>query len=387
MHRFLARRRWRTLVVTTVLLASNLAAVACRPARAAAAASDLNKELAVMAQTIKLFLDQKGMDAIAVGEFTAPVKLAASAGPAIAKTLSDELAALGVSIKRRSELMVSGRYHDVDDRDSQRLAVRIRAHIVDGGGDEVLALEPRAVFDLTTIAALTGLTVSAPADGSERERNDALTQALDQPGVHLTGTRIAAAAASPYAIEIQVKTAAGYRPRAASKDADGFAFLRIQRSEAYAVKLINDSPYVAAVTLTIDGLSVFAFSENTNYTHYIVPARQTLTVPGWHRNNQRSDSFLVTEYAQSAAAEALPNSGTVGTITASFAAAWPQGSAPPDDEAPGKKGARSGDATGKGPSVDFKLVEVVRDVGRLRAAVSVRYNKTQNPNDLPAGTR
>lgn len=377
MFQLLAQHRWRTLVLI-FMLGSGLSGFACRSARAA----DLNKELAEMAEKIKQLLDQKGLDAIAVGDFTAPAKLAASAGPMIAKTLSDELKTLGVSIKRRAAVEVNGRYQDVDDKDSRLLAVRIKAHIVDDSGDEILTLEPRAVFNLTTIASLTGLTASIPADGTEKERNEALTEGLDKPDVHLAGTRIAADGASPYAIEVQVKSGGDYRPRAASKDGDGFAFLKILRSEIYAIKLINDSPYDAAVTLTIDGLSVFAFSENKGYTHYIVPSKQTLTVPGWHRNNEVSDSFVVTEYAKSAAAEALANPATVGTITASFAAAWPRDSAPPDDEV-GRKGARSGDATGKGPPVDFKLVEVTREVGRLRASVSVRYNKNQDPNDLP----
>jgi hypothetical protein len=92
----------------------------------------------------------------------------------------------------------------------------------------------------------------------------------------------------------------------------------------------------------------------------------------------------VTEYARSAAADRLPSSSSVGTITAGFAAAWPQGSPPPADEASAKKGGRSGDATGKGPPVETKFTEVVRDVGRLRASVSVRYTKDDDPRDLPA---
>lgn len=349
------------------------------------AASDLNKELAEMAKKIKLLLDQKGLETIAVGDFTAPAKLAASAGPAIAKCLTDELKTLGITVKRRAELEVNGRYQDVDDKDTKLLAVQIKAHVVDHTGDEVMTLEPRAIFNITTIASLTGVTVAMPADGTDKERSDALADALDKPEVHLASTRLSAATDSPYAIEVQVKSAEGYRPRAASKDDDGLAFLKIRRSELYAIKLINDSPYDAAVTVTIDGLNIFAFSENKNYTHYIVPSKQSLVVPGWHRTNQVSDAFQVTEYAKSAVAEALPSSTTVGTITASFAAAWAKDSLPPDDEAPGKKGGRSGDATGKGPPVDFKLVEVVRDVGRLRASVSVRYNKDDDPKDLPGG--
>ncbi|WP_406698099.1 hypothetical protein V5E97_04500 [Singulisphaera sp. Ch08] len=381
MLRYPSRHYMKIRILFLVILLA-VSAFASRPARAA---SDLNKELAEMAKKIKLLLDQKGLDAIAVGDFTAPAKLAASAGPAIAKCLAEELKTLGVTVKRRAELEVNGRYQDVDDKDTKLLAVQIKAHIVDHSGDEVLTLEPRAIFNITTIASLTGVTVTMPADGTDAERNEALADALDQPEVHLASTRISAATDSPYAIEIQVKTNEGYRPRAASKDEDGLAFLKIRRSEIYAIKLINDSPHDAAVTVTIDGLNIFAFSENKNYTHYIVPSKQSLLVPGWHRTNQVSDSFQVTEYSKSAVAEALSNSQSVGTITASFAAAWAKDAEPPDDEAPGRKGGRSGDATGKGPPVDFKLVEVVRDVGRLRSSVSVRYNKEEDPKDLPGG--
>jgi len=351
--------------------------------RSAMAADDLGKEMAKLSQKIKLLLDQKGMDSIAVGDFTAPAKLAASAGPSIAKCLSDELNKMGVTVKRRSDLEVNGRYHDVNGGDANQLGIQIKAHIVDSSGDEILTLEPRAVFDLTTIASLAGLTVSMPTEATTKERNDAITDAVDTPSVQIANTRISAASDSPYAIEIQVKAGSDYRPRAATKDSDGLAFMKIARKEIYAVKLINDSKRDAAVTLTIDGLNVFAFSENKNYTHYIVPAGQALVVPGWHRNNSVSDSFLITEYAKSAAAEGLNTAASIGTITAAFAAAWPRGESPPDDEPLGGKGGPGGDATGKGPPVDFKLVEIVREVGKLRASVSVRYNKGADPGDLP----
>jgi hypothetical protein len=349
----------------------------------ARAASDLNQEMAKVAEQIKLLLDEKGQDAIAVGEFRGPAKLASSAGPAITKALGDELKKCRVTVKRRAELEVNGDYRDVEDEKTKLLAVQIKAHVVDRSGNEVVAFEPRGILNVATIAALIGTTVTMPADATDAERDKKLSDAIDNPKVHLASTRIAASPDSPYAIEILVKSGADYRPRAATKDDDGFAFLRIHRNEIYALKLINDSPYDAAVSLTIDGLSVFAFSENTSYTHWIVASKKTLTVPGWHRTNKLSDSFQITEYAKSAVAEKLPSSASVGTITAGFSAAWPKDSPPPDDEAPAKKGERSGDATGRGPAVETHFTEVVRDIGRLRAAVSVRYTKDEDPKDLP----
>ncbi|GEM_PF-6843594 len=53
----------------------------------------------------------------------------------------------------------------------------------------------------------------------------------------------------------------------------------------------------------------------------ILPPRSRFDVVGWHRTNDESDAFLVTEYAKSAAAT-LDHRANLGTITASFAAAW-----------------------------------------------------------------
>jgi len=365
--------------LTTTLAAAILALMAATlPTHAA---EDLDKEMTVVARQIKLLLDQKGKDSIAVGEFRGPAKLASSAGPAIAKALEDELKKMGVTCKRRAELEVNGDYRDVDDKKEKFLSVQIKARVVDSKGNEVVTFEPRGILNVSTIASLIGVTVALP-DADEKKRNEKLAEAVDRPSVHLASTRISAAKDSPYAVEILVKVGKEFRPRAASRDDDGFAFLKIKRGETYEVRLINDSPHDAAVTLTVDGLSVFAFSDNKAYTHWIVPSKGSLTVPGWHRSNVVSDSFQVGDYAKSPAEEKLSSSASLGTITATFAAAWIKGS-PPEDEAAKSKGERSADVTIKGPPVGTNFTEVLRDTGRLRASVSVRYTKGADPRDLP----
>jgi hypothetical protein len=345
---------------------------------------DLSREMAEMAKSLKTLLGEKGQGAVAVGEFRGPARLVASGGPAIAKALADELKKLGVTVNRRAALEVNGEFRDVEETTNKMLALEIKAQVVNRNGERVGTLPARGIFNVTTIASLVGATVAMPADATPEARNEKLAQAVENPKVHLATTRISATPDSPYAIEILVKSGDDYRPRAATKD-DGFAFLTLGRGELYAVKLVNDSPHDAAVTLTIDGLNDFAFSENKDYTHWIVPGKQSLTVLGWHRTNQLSDAFQVAEYAKSAAAERLPNSASLGTITASFAAAWLRGQPAPEDEASAQAGTRAGDATGKGPPVKTDFREVVRDVGRLRASVSVRYNKNVEPKDLPGG--
>src|SRR6185436_8471640 len=112
-------------------------------------------------------------------------------------------------------------------------------------------------FNFTTIASLMGTTVSLPAGADTKTRENALGSAIDKPDVTLSketpkataNTLISASADSPYAMEILVKAGGRYLPRAATKDADGLAFLRIKRNELYSVRLINRSDHDAAVTL------------------------------------------------------------------------------------------------------------------------------------------
>src|SRR5215472_15674853 len=155
-------------------------------------ADDLHRELADVAKQVKSLLDQKGNDSIAVGDFRGPARLASSAGPAIAKALTEDLEKLGVIVRRRAALEVNGEYRDVEDQQTRLLSVEIKAHVVDRGGAELVAFEPRGVFSVPLIAAITGISsVSLPPGADDKERNKVLETALDDPKVHLAGTRIA----------------------------------------------------------------------------------------------------------------------------------------------------------------------------------------------------
>jgi hypothetical protein len=84
----------------------------------------------------------------------------------------------------------------------------------------------------------------------------------------------------------------------------------------------------------------------------------------------------VASYADSPAAKLLPPAAEVGTITATFAAAWARDQFPPDDE---RGSAERGDdptealATARGEAVEQRYDVVERLVGQTRAIVSVRY--------------
>jgi hypothetical protein len=361
------------------------------------AANDLDKEMAELAKQIAGVVKDHG-NMIQVGDFVPKGNAArqgSTGGIGIAKALVDQLAKRGVSVSRTAELLVSGDYRDVTDRDSKMTALQIKARIEDRRGEPVVELDARGLFSISTIASLVGITTVTPPSASREKTETRLDAALDNiQSPRISGTRITAAqegATLPYAIEILVGPDPGsskpdlkdYRPRAATLDKDGLAFLKINRGEVYAVKVYNDSRSEIAVTLSIDGLSMYSFSDNKNYEVFFVDPGKSGTVVGWHRTNEISDSFQVAEYGKSAVAKLLPNSPAVGTITVSFKAAWAPNGEPPADEPDPKRNTRSADATARGNPIDAKYVEESRTVGQFRGAVSVRYNKGDDPSDLP----
>lgn len=341
----------------------------------------LRKELTTVAQGIAEALKGLGHDAVAIGEFTGPAQLASSSGPAITKILSEELPKLGVTVKRIAAIGVKGEFEDVKDKQTGLLAARIKGTVTDRAG-QVLFTFSRGVFGDNAVAALFGTTAKLPADLPPAERNAELEKSLDKPKVTIEGARVSAAADSAYAVEIMAAPpGAKYVPRAATAQ-DGLAFVPLSRGEVFAVKLINRSPHDAAVTLTIDGLNLYSFSDlrdpktgRSKFSVVVVGAGQETVIYGWHRTHEVSDSFVITEYAKSAAAE-LKSTAPTGAITATFAAAWPKDQQPPADEPKNPaSNSRSADAVGRGVQVHQHYVEVQRDIGVVRATVSVRYTK------------
>jgi hypothetical protein len=325
------------------------------------------------AQVAKL-LKGRNEDTIAVGAFTGPAHCPASAGPGLKRVLIEELEKLNIRVKRQAGLEIKGDYRDVLDKDSQVLALRLKAAVLERRSGDVIVELDRKIEDRDILAQVLGVTRPDLGDGrSPKAESAELKKRLDRPSVDLRSARIKADPKSKYALEIQVKQAGAYVPRPASAE-EGLAFVPIKKSEAFAVKLINDSDYDAAVELTLDGLSMFAFSDNRGYRFVVVPKRSSSLIKGWHRTNQVSDEFLITDYSKSAAKELLANPDPIGTITATFSAAWDPKEKPPADE-----GSKFRDpfnpAVGRGEPVPTPYTEVVRQRGRVRDVISVRYKK------------
>ena len=329
--------------------------------QAAAAPNDpLQRGLTDVAQNLKKLLAGRGEQGIAVGQFTGPPNFPTSGGPGIVKALSEELGRSGVDVKVRANLGVTGTYRAIGEKagvslqggpkvvvpglDFEVTMLVIKAQVEDASGKRLVDYEQK-INDPNTISRIFGLTFESPPGNPAKP----IEESIAKPSVHVDGSRIRASAKSPYGIELLVRPAGGKerQPREARVE-DGLAFVNIEREEVYAVRLINDSPHEAAVALSVDGLSMFAFSDEKTARFMVVPPGESYVVVGWHRNFDEFNEFLITSYAKGAAALLGADPANVGTITATFQACWPKGTNPPPDE-PGSAPIAGGFTTSRVP--------------------------------------
>lgn len=386
-------------------------------------AQDLRAALKPLAEKTLQLLKEKGQTRVAVGDFIGPPQLESHTGTGISNTLIQLLnEGQPKVVSRRSSVAIRGRYDSVQSRDSNgspMTYIRVTSQLTDSNGNLIPGGEVSTeVRDSAEVAGMLNLTVSFDPLQTAAQRNRQVGLALEtvRPGGALqddlaeavqTGaqvspvitpgptapadvlTQLRPRKGSPFAIEILAapKSAA---PQSASewstvqarplRDEEGLYYVDLERDEVYAVRLFNEGDVDAAVYLEIDGLNSFAFSDLRNaegrplYSYSILekgPAGNCRHFVGWHRTNESSDSFLITEYGKGATAFNLPEQspGQTGVITVKFAPAWPPGTQP--------AGIRAGSQleTGKGPAVQSKQIVLNRTIGPVSDVVSIRYSR------------
>jgi hypothetical protein len=391
----LFRMTGRAVTARRLVLASTVCLLVahCRSAQADEA---LRVRVASVAKSVSVLMHAQGMESISVGLFSGPPNFPSASGPAIVQMFHDEFGKFDIEVKNPASVGLAGEYSITQvpvfdaqlGREVNQLAVKISGRLVDQFGTVLTAFNTEGIvdgkFEATVTGAETfvqtiGLTAAIPADAAPHEVDNILRQGVVDPQHFFDPgkTRFRAAPDSPYEIEILI----GGRPCPITLDG-GLPYVEIPKGQVYAVRVYNNSPHDAAVTLLIDGMSVFAFSEVRHpsgehagqplYTNYIIAPGSAPVIKGWHRTNQRVDSFLVTTYAESAAAR-MGLTQDIGTITVTFAAAWPKGGTAPPDEFISKSA--GGNATGFGPPIEEIVEEAERDIGRVRSSLCIRYTR------------
>jgi len=380
-----------TLLRSPLALCGLVLLIAAGSPRSAHAEGTLTEAVQALAQDIKTFVDGRGEKSVSVGQFrgSGSFSINSSAGPNLVRELTRALQALKVEVALRSNITVLGDFEEAEVETTRAQVVVLKAEMREKAGKKT-ELEHRFIKNQAALAVLLGLVVEFPPDAGRKERNEEIKKQIDKPQTYVANARIRAAEASPFAIEVLV--APPDPAREGKRDAkdylsrkpevkEGLAFVPIKRDEVYGIRLINDAPYDVAVSLSIDGLSMFVFCEDRDkktggpaYPHVIMRAKSTTLIRGWFITLERSEEFKVTEYAKSVAGS-LNSSANVGTITACFHAAWDPKESPPPGEPKADAFSQSADATGRGASFEKKYTLVERKTGALRSVISVRYTR------------
>lgn len=348
-------------------------------------AGSFREALGPLAEEIKqVVIDDQRQTAIQVGEFSGKGQL--NCGPGLCEDLKLALNKSYPGIcQPHATLVLKGEYEQVPDpRATDLILLQVAVTIRDTNGRKI-AEKSLEVRDTGVIATALGLTVALPSKANREVRNQHLQKALKAPSYHVQNTIIRARQNTPYGVEVLVapvqaapRDVAGWSriaPRA-PVNRNGEAYVPIAKNEVFALRIHNDLQRECAVSVAVDGVDSFAFSDVRqgnlpHYKYHIFPTG-TGVVPGWHRTNQISESFLVTEYGKGAASKVgLPARGKVGVITCRFALAW-TGDNPPPEEVGARDG---GNETGFGPAVKSQQKDARRKIGVAREVISIRYSR------------
>lgn len=365
--------------VRTACIALAVLGMCSGPLSAAESATDaLSRELGEVAKRVKGVCTKGNYTLVGVGDFSGGASVTGSSGPEIQTKLAEALEKEGLKVvKDEFHVELEGKYEPAKEPTTGLQGVRMTVRVTQASSGDDLDKIVRFVFGAESVPKLLGLSVTTKPDDDAQTQSKKFEDALKKqekgtPQGSVAGSVIKAASDSPYAIELLVKKDGKLAPRNAEFAARGLPFVAIEKNEVYAVRLVNESDTEAAVSLSIDGLSTFHFTESEQKpTVWIVAPKTSITIPGWHKTETESLEFKVTDFPDTAANKInLKPSSTIGTVTATFSAAFPPGDLPPGE--PNLKDTRG---TGFGDKIEFKTENVQRQIGNPRATISVRYER------------
>ncbi len=348
-----------------------------------AAKDALEQELnAMVSEHVIPLVEKRGGGALAVGGFTAATRVKGNAGPEIQLKLSRLLKEAGARVDPDEyQYEITGNYLPYNDQESKLQGVKLVGRLVDAEDGTTLGEFPRFVFGPEAVPRLLGLSVDTRGSNDPRIQSAAFQKAMKQPQTFLLGSQVSATPASQYAVEVLARRGGQWRTFPIRKDRKARPFVDLARDDVYAIRLLNHSDCEAAVRLTIDGVSVFQFSQQRPRPNYwIVPPKNNgqpgaTLVRGWDKTSSSTLEFKVVDFPSSAAAKVnLRPTSNIGTITASFSACWA-------NERDRPRGEGRTRATGFGKEIVDNKTRLKRHVGQVREVVSVRYERETTGRD------
>jgi hypothetical protein len=358
--------------VAACLLGAKTASAADAPEPVATPTMDL--AMKGLAQEITQYLGQRSETDVILGPFTGPE--GTSAGPRIVQALTTALDGK-MKVVAEDACSVTGEYVGMEDEGTGKFVVQVDAEITDRTNLVVRKLVKYICTSEQEAVAILGTTGDLPlapeTRALEEERAEVINPETAPPTITAVDSIIRPSPDSPFGIELLVQRGEELVPLPVVIEG-GQASVDIKPTDLYVVRLINDSPLpFVGVTLTIDGVNMFAFSHNPGYRKLgkVVVAGKSGLIRGWHDSDEQSWAFQVQEFGPNLPAAQF-GSGSLGVITATFCAAFPPNQAPAD-EPPAEFAERGG--TGFGPSVAQRYTPMRLEFGAIRSAISIRYSR------------
>lgn len=384
-------RSWCWAVVSflvATLVSPALPPAAARAAPAAveeATAGSLEDACRALAERVLALIERDRKDkVVVVGAFSALPRLASSGGVGLAHRVSLALEAVGIAVRGSGGLQLSGEFRDAlaaTEFGGEGVALRVEYRLRDGD-DRDLETGVINVFGDGPLEIAGGTADlrdrAAPAADAQpagfADQQPLIRASFQRPQTFVAGNETRPGRDSPFGLEVRV-AAGGVRGAAPRRPLirDGRSFVALDKGDDYQVRLRNGTAAPVLVSLTIDGLDAFTFSEDPadkgRKVHFVIEPGRFFDVPGWYINDKRSDAFRITEYARSEAVKMGGSSPVVGQITATFY--WA--------EAPGVTvAARDGEdglGTERGDAVATDYGRANYREGPPLATITVRYDK------------
>ncbi len=348
-----------------------------------------------LAEQIKTYMKNDAQsDTIALGAFTA-AEPGANFGGGIKQMLADELKKGGISVGLNARFSCKGEFTFFSDNGPDGGKVTIEAVLREKNiKKKTLTVD---IFDVSDIAALIGGTGKLSAKPEKRFESLVTTTQKPEPKIEATLVKgggdvpasVRAAEDGQFAVEVwrlkadrlEVSTPADsdYEPVPVEELDGGLLFVGLEQENRYAVRLINNTKRLAAATVTIDGLNMFAFSQVPAYKALgkvlVPPGPNGVIIKGWFHTPDESFAFEVCDVGDAAVTKlrgaGLEVEEEVGVITVRFADAIDvaKGETPLADEPP-----TASVGTKKGPVVGQKYGEMNVKIGIDREVISLRYS-------------
>lgn len=191
---------------------------------------------------------------------------------------------------------------------------------------------------LGTLASVIGATVElgSPANRIQlvTARRDPVTASFERQSALITRSNwVFASNDSDFAVRIISNGQA--LPLTVT---NGQPFVDLKKGDSFQIGLSNGTKYYAGAVTTIDGVNTFAFGDKISagakagepkYRRWILDPNESHTITGWDQGDGKARQFLITDFANSAAAKMRSTTG-IGTITVTYRLLWKR-NAPPDE--------------------------------------------------------